>query len=332
MEKHMAGPRAEANVYWDAKENILDKVLEHLKTTYKYYPDKCLRDLSYIYDAVIRDTLEKRVFYVPMIANKFWYDNRSALLDHDVEFQAYDIIEAELRTLPLADTHHICQAIDILKVIIQYGPMFEDHLSLNTAAHVAKHCQRSWDYDKEIPLRHVISLADIATTMPTKQARQYFEVVVSTDLEFNKKIKTYAIDIENPDFAKWQNNQVTAPVLFFWMTTQATQDELKTSRSIEAGNEDFEDGRMAVGISSGAVALAAANYGYKTGFCRCFTQDVADALEERMNIQNKSVILMLGVGHPDTSIKYNQTYDENNEIQEIPSTIRNCKFHIIQEQ
>jgi hypothetical protein len=332
MENYMAGPKAKASVYWDAKGEIVDTILSYLKTTDKYFPGKCKRDLEHIYDAVVRDTLEKRVYYVPMIANKFWYENRRQLEDFEVEFDAYDIMEAELKRIPLADIHHICQGIDILKTIVNYGPLFEDTLSMNTAANIAKHCQRSWDYTKEIPLRHVVSLADIATTMPAKQGRKYFEVFVSTDLEFNKKIKNVAIDVDNPDFPVWQNNQVTAPVLFFWAITPDTQAELNTIEAIAAGNEELEDGSMATGISAGAVALAAANYGYKTGFCRCFHAGVSDMLQERTGMYNKRVIVMLGIGHPDRTIQWNQSYDDNGDLQTVPSIIRNCKFHIIQEQ
>ena len=69
------------------------------------------------------------------------------------------------------------------------------------------------------------------------------------------------------------------------------------------------DAYIGAGISSGAVALAAAGRGYKTGFCTCLKYDIVPVLKEKynipLNLEDKMDLLALGIGYPNSSLAHN---------------------------
>ena len=314
------------------KTLIIDELIREIKTTFHYRtdePEKCQRDLEHIYDAVVNDYLENSDYYISIIANKFWYMNVRQIKRFAVEFKIYELLETKLIELG-AEKDRLSKIFDTLKNIIEHGPNETAESSLNVAASGARRCQRNWDYSKSVAKKDVISLTDIAITMPAKQARTYFELIVSTDQELNNFIRKNAIDRDSDFHPEWQNNQVSAPVLFIYITTEDNLNELNTDHAVESGNAIDEDGIYAIGISSGAVALAANNMGYKTGFCRCFNgPPIQDVLEERLGFEFHRIQLMLGIGYPDTSLRYNQLQDDDGKIQQIVGDPRDCKYHII---
>lgn len=314
------------------KKLIINELLEEIKTTFHYRtdePEKCQRDLEHIYDAVVNDYLENSDYYISIIANKFWYMNVRQIKRFAVEFKIYKLLETKLIELG-AEEDRLSKIFNTLKNIIEHGPSETQESSLNAAAWSARRCQRNWDYSKSVAKKDVVALADIATTMPSKQARTYFELIISTDQELNNFIRKNAIDRDHWFHPEWQNNQVSAPVLFIYITTEDNLNELNTDHAVESGNAIDEDGIYAIGISSGAVALAANNMGYKTGFCRCFNgPPIQDMLEERLGFEFHRIQLMLGIGYPDTSLLYNQLYDDNGGIQQIVGDPRDCRYHII---
>lgn len=315
------------------KKLIIDELLEEIKIKFPYRtdePEKCQRDLEHIYDAIVNDYLENSDYYISIIANKFWYMNVRQIERFAVEFKIYELLETKLIELG-AEEDRLSKIFDTLKNIIEHGPNETAESSLNIAASGARRCQRNWDYSKSVAKKDVVALADIAITMPSKQARTYFELIISTDQELNNFIRKNAIDRDHEWFhPEWQNNQVSAPVLFIYITTEDNLNELDTDHAIEADNAIDEDGIYAIGISSGAVALAANNMGYKTGFCRCFNgPPIQDMLEERLGFEFHRIKLMLGIGYPDTSLLYNQLYDNDGGIQQIVGYPRDCRYHII---
>lgn len=317
---------------WENKSRIINELINTLAKDFSRRtdePEKCRRDLEYIYDAIINDYLEDSDHYVTIIANKFWYMGVRQIETFHVEFAIYDLLEKKLIELG-TNQERISKKISLLKKIIEFGPTETQTESLNSAAWSARRCQRNWDYSVPVNKKDIITLANIATTMPAKQARTYFELLISTDKNLNDEIRKHSIDMQGNFHPSWQNTQVSAPVLFIYITTDNTNNELKSRKAIKSGNEFREDGIYAIGISSGAVALAANYMGYKTGFCRCFDgPTIQSILENRLGVQFHKMHLMLGIGNPNSKILYNQCYDNEGNLQEILGNPRDCKYHII---
>jgi len=233
------------------KKLIINELLEEIKIKFSYRthePEKCQRDLEHIFDAVVNDYLENSDYYISIIANKFWYMNVRQIERFAVEFKIYKLLETKLIELG-AEEDRLSKIFNTLKNIIEHGPNETQESSLNAAAWSARRCQRSWDYSKSVEKKDIIALADIATTMPSKQAREYFSLIVSTDQQLNREIKQYATDPDADFHPLWQNNQVSAPLLFIWIDTRETREELTSESSVYCGN-DFEDRTYAIGISS----------------------------------------------------------------------------------
>jgi len=316
---------------WGNKNRIITELLEEIKFKFPRRtdePDKCRRDLGYIYDAVVTDYFEDSDHSITIIANKFWHMGIRQISTTDVEFEIYNLLKIKLINLR-ANEDRIDNLINKLKNIIEHGPSETQTDSLNSAASSARRTQRNWNYDISVNSKDVISLANIATTMPAKQAREYFSLIVSSDRELNNQIRKYANDHTSDFHPLWQNNQVSAPVLFIWIETESARKELEGESAIRNGN-DFEDKVYTIGISSGAVALSANYMGYKTGFCRCFNGPlIQEILEKRLDFEFHRIHLMLGIGHPDTDLLYNQCIDDNGNLQQIIGRPRNCKYYMI---
>lgn len=304
---------------------FLNKNFPHrTKDTYK-----CEYDLTLIYNAVVNDCLEDTTNYSAAIGNKFWYNNVRQIVSSVAEFAVYDELEKQMIELGEYNTANISASINKLKDVIKYGETETQTDSLPSAAWSARRCQRNWN-SNPVKNKDVEALIDIAISMPSKQARSYFELIVSSDLEFNKSLRLLSTDPENKFHPVWQNNQVEAPLLFMWVATEQIIDELKDNNKMFHGNELNEDGIYSVGISSGAVALSANYMGYKTGFCRCFKgKEVTALMEKTINKDIRKIFVMLGVGNPVADMPYNQTYDDFGKLRQVDSLTKRINIHRI---
>lgn len=178
-------------------------------------------------------------------------------------------------------------------------------MSLIEAAQIAERCQRNWTYDP-IPEEHIDEIIKVCTHMPTKQNKEVYELFVSTNLDLNHKIFKNAIDADNPD-TTLRNAQVDAPLLLIWARS-AVSPELEN------------DLNVAVGISSGGAALAAANLGYKTGFCKCYPNKTIKNLltSHGANLHNKNdIFLMLGIGKEDPNFDRGDVVVDGEKVRSI---------------
>ena len=178
--------------------------------------------------------------------------------------------------------------------------------NLIKAVKTAERCQRNWDYSIPIPDEDIKTLVEVATTMPTKQNRKFYELIVSSNPEFNKICYTHAVDPNNSHFVNREihrNTQANAPLIMMWRTTDQTEVE---------ASDMFKDEYMknyytSVGVSSGATVLTANALGYRTGYCNCINDDtLMDELEEKFDIMadNGAPIrdsMIVGIGMPDTN-------------------------------
>ena len=163
----------------------------------------------------------------------------------------------------------------------------------------AERCQRNWDHSRPIPEEDIKKIVDVATTMPTKNNREYYELIVSTNPDFNRLCYEYSIDPRNEHFKDrkiHRNTQVNAPLVIIWKP--ASLEDLDNPF-----NDNFlKDYHISIGISSGASVLTANQMGYKTGYCGCIEEnELFDTIEKNYNISTKNRFnaLIVGFGYPD---------------------------------
>ena len=195
------------------------------------------------------------------------------------------------------------QAINYIKYLynelttqLVNGPVYTQ-MNVEKASFIAERCQRNWDYDNPVSIADCNSIIQSATTMPSKQNRQYYKLIVSTNRDFNRLCYTLAVDRTNPDFDQpiHRNGQVLAPMLMIYMPADESEID-------DPFNDEFEKNfHTSIGISSGVAAHSAAMLGYKTGFNACAAWgEMYTALNEQYNIPipawNRG--LMLGIGNP----------------------------------
>lgn len=97
------------------------------------------------------------------------------------------------------------------------------------------------------------------------------------------------------------NTQLLAPVVFMWT---ANKDESYTrlfDKEYDTEVDLVRHQSLNVGISSGAVAMAAHLLGYKTGFCGCYNPtNISKWLSVKHGIEtNNFPVAILGIGTPD---------------------------------
>jgi hypothetical protein len=180
------------------------------------------------------------------------------------------------------------------------------------ASESANHCQRNWS-DKLVSADTIEELAAIATNMPTKQNEEFYTLLCSTDAEYNYTAYMHSYNVE-PSVLELPfeerhktnfNTQLRAPLIFQWFSN--------TKKNFKHGDY-WTDGLLSIGISSGAVALAANNMGLKTGFCVCVHQEpIIEIVNRKHNTTFDRIVISLGIGYPDNSYKHNVVIRPNGE-------------------
>jgi hypothetical protein len=189
------------------------------------------------------------------------------------------------------------------------------------AAQSANHCQRNWS-DQAVPPDVVKTLSDIAVNMPTKQNQEFYKLIVSTDQEYNNFVYLHGYDetdkmvmhLPFEDRHKTnRNTQLRAPLLFQWVFDSQRFHDAGLTHS----KEELHNGvaHLSVGISAGAVSIAANSLGLKTGFCSCLHQQpVKEKLEALLNITVSNVYLTLGIGYPREDLPHNVCVRPDNTL------------------
>jgi|TARA_B100000073_G_scaffold345291_1_gene353962 hypothetical protein len=224
-------------------------------------------------------------------------------------------------------------------------------MDLIEASRTAQRCQRNWDYSRPVTKEDIETLTKVATTMPTKQNIDYFELLVSTNAKFNQMCYDIAVNPDDPFFAegdnKLRNAQVNAPLLMIWVPNynNPLMDDRAVNTKDDDGNltGDYEECNrdIATGISSGATALAAAQLGYKTGFCACmdwpklkdlikkdFTDPEVLRIVDKLGDKNNG--LCLGIGHPNSNFERTEVVKDNKKVLNISSFDKEIKTTILQ--
>jgi hypothetical protein len=183
-------------------------------------------------------------------------------------------------------------------------------LNLVKASQISNHCQRNWDYNTPIPQDDIDKLTTVGTSMPTKQNLAYYKLIVSTNRDFNHYCFTKSIDIKNDDTFT-RNTQVDAPLLFLWCyEPNAVLDNQNLFVPDKSININFD---RSISISLGGISLAAAQLGYRTGFCQCVQIDeINKKLKSTFNKELNFSGVFLGVGKPHPKAEHwYQVLDDN---------------------
>lgn len=278
--------------------------------------DKCERDLRYIIDAVEKDIKNNSTIFVSRVGNYFWYNGTRQISFYNVELAVYQFLLSQIKKqVSVEDYIKAEKSIHTLCSIIEQGPVVlkDTGSTIIEAARIAEHCQRNWDKTFVMPDADLDVLVKVATTMPAKQNRNYFDLVISTDIELNSCIFNHSIDINNSDTIK-RNAQVDANVIFIYLKNKNFKNEHR-HRDCHTYNA-----KTAIGISSGAVALAATQLNYRTGFCQCLLggkilQELkAKGIDIDGYFTDSDVELILGIGKGNSNHHWGTVLDNDNKI------------------
>jgi hypothetical protein len=298
-----------ANIVLENKENIISNILLWIKNTHPNRTDtlsKCDRDLRNVINAFINGLKFNNKEHIQFIVEEFYRNNTLQLQSTDVEVACYTMLKDQIIELCGGEIHansESLQTINHIKYLynelinqLVNGPVYTE-MNVEKASFIAERCQRNWDYDNPVSIADYNSIIQSATTMPSKQNRQYYKLLVSTNKDFNRLCYSLAVDRTNPHFDQpiHRNGQVLAPMLMIFMPADESQID-------DPFNDDFEKNfHISIGLSSGVAAHSAAMLGYKTGFCACAAwEELYTALNEQYNIPIPTWFrgLMLGIGNP----------------------------------
>ena len=209
-------------------------------------------------------------------------------------------------------------------------------MNLVEAAKSANHCQRNW-IDQVVNDETISALTEIAVNMPTKQNQNFYKLVVSTDTDYNHFVYLNGYDKEHclvqdlpfeDRHLSNRNTQLLAPLLFQWVFSE--EEFSNAVNTVDKSELKNGIGHLSVGISAGAVALAANALGLKTGFCSCLDmKNVTDKLSSIIGQQLDGTLLTLGIGYPREDMPHNfcvrpdgklvvqQIYNKNIEVYRI---------------
>ena len=158
----------------------------------------------------------------------------------------------------------------------------------------SQHCQRNWNINQQIPDSHIALLVHALTQCPSKQNNAWYKVHVITNRSVIEQIHQHTHGFGLPGGQITNNPQVLANLVVVF-ESQNEGDRFKNIK--KAWNlpdkDNSESVLMSIGIASGYLNLISHMLGYKTGFCRCFTQS---KIKTTLQLENKA-ILIIGIGH-----------------------------------
>ncbi len=154
-----------------------------------------------------------------------------------------------------------------------------------------KKCQRNWDFNETVQEEHIQEFIDIAHNAPKKNMISYFSLIALSDRDAIKDFASITLpEAMDQDDAVIQT-QMFAPFVMGWVEDWDINEAYKNN----ARPLDVEMMAMHMGMSATLVALKAQQYGYKTGFCACYTN--SDKILEKYDVKGE-VKLFLGIGKP----------------------------------
>tara|TARA_B100000579_G_C22741898_1_gene809536 strand:+ start:112 stop:768 length:657 start_codon:yes stop_codon:yes gene_type:complete len=190
------------------------------------------------------------------------------------------------------------------------------------------HTQRNWDLSVPFPQPHTEKIVDFATSAcPSKNGINFFDIAIITDLSIRTALYNCTKGY-NTDYGKIPNSQILAPLVLVWLNkyrkaetnldgeaemTDAYWDDESLLKEKEMTDGIFhlqELTAMHVGLSGGYANIMAGSLGYKTGFCKCFSD--RKQMKHILGVDQK-VELMLGIGEANETLDHYIHQDGNTE-------------------
>lgn len=193
------------------------------------------------------------------------------------------------------------------------------------------HTQRNWDVSVPFPQPHTQKIVDFAVNCPTKNGINYYDLAVVTDPSVKRELYDATEGYTTKNSNQQKNSQVLAPLVLVWLSRYTSydgftdayyEDEMTVKEKLAGHNATMDDieksakndldqlANLHVGVSSAYANLMAGNLGYKTGFCKCFIDK--EKISHALGV-NQKIILMLGVGEANETLKYNQHHETSFE-------------------
>lgn len=171
-----------------------------------------------------------------------------------------------------------------------------------------QHCQRNFDLTK--PLDNVIArnLYEIALSTPSKQNYVNFDCIAITNRQMIRQIAEVCIHEDRDDLLpmlkeEWKNGRLQNPqvdthmLLLYFVKPENENIDHSDRTGLKKVDNWKRLTNMEIGISTGAVGLAANMLGLRTGFCKCFIEDRLPEFTQ-YGIDKEDLEVILGIGYP----------------------------------
>jgi len=308
------------------------KVSQWVKDNFPYRTtefEKCLRDISYILQALESCLKENNTQHIDFISNLFFKGGVIQLKSIDVELLAYDFLLSELENILIdvepGSLEYCQQLINKLKYRLQQGfnnnsqNINEETRKKNIAynwdreiqiVRQMQQCQRNWDYTKSIPQIAIDHLLWHAENSPSKQHEAYYDVYWSADRTVIDEISKYtwgSTHSRNPP-STWRNTQANANLYILFVAKEPETELNCHADGTTKSNKDsarWENAYVSIGIAMGLVMRAAHSLGLSTGCNKSHGDLNGDNFwENRLGILEdvvagrKKIAYGIGIGYP----------------------------------
>jgi nitroreductase len=315
-----------------SNSEISSKVSQWVKNNFPYRTtefEKCLRDISYILQALESCLKENNTQHIDFIANLFFKGGVIQLKSIDVELLAYDFLLRELENI-LVNVEDgaldYCRfLVNKLKNKLQHGVnsnsqnIDEETRKKNIAYNWDKEmqivrqmqqCQRNWDYTKSISKMVIDHLLWHAENSPSKQHEAYYDVYWSADRAVIEELSKYtwgSTHSRNPP-STWRNTQANANLYILFVAKEPETELNCHADGTTKSNKDsarWENAYVSIGIAMGLVMRAAHSLGLSTGCNKSHGDLNGDNFwENRLGILDdvvagrKKIAYGIGIGYP----------------------------------
>jgi hypothetical protein len=171
-----------------------------------------------------------------------------------------------------------------------------------------QHCQRNFDLTKTLDNDIAQHLHQIALSTPSKQNYVNFDCIAITNRQLIRQIAEVCIHEDRDNLlpnlkekfknGRLQNPQVDAHMILLYFPIYEHENIDHSSRTGYKKVANWKElTNMEIGISTGAVGLAANMLGLRTGFCKCFIEDDLPEFTQ-YGIDKEDLEVILGIGYP----------------------------------
>jgi len=264
------------------KEFIVSTVAEWVKDVYPNRtnePEKCVRDLGYIYDAFVNTVEYIDINYAHDIAAKFWHKGVMQLVEPEVEVHTYahtsELIKLRHPTLERFAISFFRELTNGLSNKPKFKVGNESDPELTNKIHNLAKNRHNWKPltgDKPTP-EHLELILEAAAGMTPALSNEYNYRVDEVPDYLKEELFTDLIqwsdaaeESGNTLYARDQNDQLKAPTLLCWCLRYNPEND--SHYQFCGDMTDRDPNLINIGLSVWHTCLTAESLGYKTSFCQ----------------------------------------------------------------